>query len=432
MPTASSSPRTSGSRRWGPASSTEHPAGPARVERDQPGRPVSGGLGLEQLPGLPDDLRPEDRVDGATDRAQHRRRQRPDGRRRRAAVLARLHHRHLDPVGSTVGVPVEVQLQRQHRGSHPRRHADLPVREQRQPGTSRLRPRGLHVLQRLRRCGRVRREQRRRVRRRQRRRAAVRDGALAGRVEAVRGAQRRQQARRDRHRHRHGAQTKSRSATRRARSCSPATAQFAYVSNEGGRPSTKHDFTNLSDGTPIVSSPSTGAAITGTVSVVNLKTGQGDPGDPCRAPADRALPGRRRPVRRQLQRRQPVGDRRADEHGHPDRPDQPGAGRAGRELRERDQHVRPDPRARQHRARQRDRRLPLPRPLPPDAVRRLDPDGLVSRAGPARPGARRRDAIVVTNDKGIGAQGPESTINKGATTRPAATEATTPTTTPAA
>ncbi len=48
----------------------------------------------------------------------------------------------------------------------------------------------------------------------------------------------------------------------------------AYVSNEGGRPSNKHDFTNLSDGTPIVSSPSTGAAITGTVSEVNLKTGK--------------------------------------------------------------------------------------------------------------------------------------------------------------
>ncbi len=46
----------------------------------------------------------------------------------------------------------------------------------------------------------------------------------------------------------------------------------AYVTNEGGRPANTTDFTNLSDGTPIVSSPSTGAAITGTVSVVNLKT----------------------------------------------------------------------------------------------------------------------------------------------------------------
>jgi YVTN family beta-propeller protein len=48
----------------------------------------------------------------------------------------------------------------------------------------------------------------------------------------------------------------------------------AYVSNEGGRPANKTDFTNLSDGTPIVSSRSTGGAITGTVSVVNLTTGK--------------------------------------------------------------------------------------------------------------------------------------------------------------
>ena len=49
----------------------------------------------------------------------------------------------------------------------------------------------------------------------------------------------------------------------------------AYVSNEGGRPARRGDFTNLSDGTPIVSSRTTGGAITGTVSVVNLAgTGQ--------------------------------------------------------------------------------------------------------------------------------------------------------------
>ena len=48
----------------------------------------------------------------------------------------------------------------------------------------------------------------------------------------------------------------------------------AYVSNEGGRPSTSGDFTNLSDGTPIVSSRTTGGAITGTVSVVDLATGK--------------------------------------------------------------------------------------------------------------------------------------------------------------
>jgi len=44
----------------------------------------------------------------------------------------------------------------------------------------------------------------------------------------------------------------------------------AYVSNEGGRTAATGDFTNLSDNTPIVSDRSTGGAITGTVSVVDL------------------------------------------------------------------------------------------------------------------------------------------------------------------
>jgi YVTN family beta-propeller protein len=48
----------------------------------------------------------------------------------------------------------------------------------------------------------------------------------------------------------------------------------AYVSNEGGRPARPGEFTNLSDGTPIVSSRVTGGAVTGTVSVVNLTTGK--------------------------------------------------------------------------------------------------------------------------------------------------------------
>lgn len=44
----------------------------------------------------------------------------------------------------------------------------------------------------------------------------------------------------------------------------------AYVSNEGGRPANTTDFTNLSDGTPIVSTPRDGSPATGTVSVVTL------------------------------------------------------------------------------------------------------------------------------------------------------------------
>ncbi len=51
-----------------------------------------------------------------------------------------------------------------------------------------------------------------------------------------------------------------------------ADGSTAYVSNEGGRPANSTDFTNQSDGTNIVSSPVTGAATTGTVSVVNLNT----------------------------------------------------------------------------------------------------------------------------------------------------------------
>ena len=48
----------------------------------------------------------------------------------------------------------------------------------------------------------------------------------------------------------------------------------AYVSNEGGRRAARGQFTNMSDGTAIVASKVTGAATTGTVSVVNLTTGQ--------------------------------------------------------------------------------------------------------------------------------------------------------------
>jgi YVTN family beta-propeller protein len=44
----------------------------------------------------------------------------------------------------------------------------------------------------------------------------------------------------------------------------------AYVSNQGGRRARAGDFTNDSSGTPIVASPQSGHAITGTVSVVDL------------------------------------------------------------------------------------------------------------------------------------------------------------------
>ncbi|HEY1950197.1 MAG TPA: hypothetical protein VGG97_24520 [Bryobacteraceae bacterium] len=49
---------------------------------------------------------------------------------------------------------------------------------------------------------------------------------------------------------------------------------YAYVSNEGGRPADGKDFTNDSDGTPIVVDRKEAFAISGTVSVVDLATGK--------------------------------------------------------------------------------------------------------------------------------------------------------------
>ena len=48
--------------------------------------------------------------------------------------------------------------------------------------------------------------------------------------------------------------------------------KYACVSNEGGRPATSEDFTNYSDGTPIVVDRKDAFALTGTVSVVDLST----------------------------------------------------------------------------------------------------------------------------------------------------------------
>jgi YVTN family beta-propeller protein len=49
---------------------------------------------------------------------------------------------------------------------------------------------------------------------------------------------------------------------------------YAYVSNEGGRPAASEDFTNDSDGTPIVVDRKDAFAITGTVSVIDLAAGK--------------------------------------------------------------------------------------------------------------------------------------------------------------
>ncbi len=47
--------------------------------------------------------------------------------------------------------------------------------------------------------------------------------------------------------------------------------KYAYVTNEGGRPATKSDFTNQSDGTPLVVDRKVAFTITGTVSVVDIE-----------------------------------------------------------------------------------------------------------------------------------------------------------------
>jgi YVTN family beta-propeller protein len=49
---------------------------------------------------------------------------------------------------------------------------------------------------------------------------------------------------------------------------------FAYISNEGGRPATSGDFTNDSDGTPMVVDRTDAYTLTGTVSVVDLSAGK--------------------------------------------------------------------------------------------------------------------------------------------------------------
>ena len=101
----------------------------------------------------------------------------------------------------------------------------------------------------------------------------------------------------------------------------------AYVSNEGGRPrQPTGEYTNLSDGTPIVANTVTGAATTGTVSVVNLTTGKADPADHGRPRADRGVPDpRRHAVRGQLQQRQRLADQHRDASRRADGQRQPAA-----------------------------------------------------------------------------------------------------------
>ena len=73
----------------------------------------------------------------------------------------------------------------------------------------------------------------------------------------------------------------------------------AYVSNEGGRAATQSDFQINSAGTEIVADPVVGAAITGTVSVVDLPSMTGHRYHPDRSAPDRDGVLRTVPVGRQ-------------------------------------------------------------------------------------------------------------------------------------
>ena len=154
-------------------------------------------LGWNDFPGFLTIIDLKTGTIGAADRAQHRRRQRPDTSRPTGRCSRQIARQ------PTLWVPqseflAEVQLRRRRPGRPRRRHADLPVWEQRSqaPGTDPAASRIAAATTTPASSARTAPS----VRRRQRRRAAVGDGALAGRVEALRRAQRRQQARRDRHR----------------------------------------------------------------------------------------------------------------------------------------------------------------------------------------------------------------------------------------
>ena len=246
---------------------------PARLEHDQPGRPVSGGLGLEQLPGLPDDLRPEDRVDGAADRAHDRRRQRPDVAADgplfspdsttgistlwvpQSEFLLKFSFNDNTGAATQEGTPIFLcgsSASQAPPGSDPAAYtycsgyddagefgensaqASDVANGAELPSGMALSPDGSKLYVALNGANKL----------------GVIDTATGTVLDEIPVG----------------------NAPRQVVLADNGT--VAYVSNEGGRPANKHDFTNLSDGTPIVSSPSTGGAITGTVSEVNLKTGR--------------------------------------------------------------------------------------------------------------------------------------------------------------
>ncbi len=182
-------------------------------------------------------------------------------------------------------------------------------------------------------------------------------GALLRRQQAVRRAQRRQHAGRDRHRDRSADPAdpgRQRAAPGRA-----ADGRRHRLRLERGRPPGDARPTSRTSPTGPRSSRarSTGAAITGTVSVVNLTTGKETQEIPVGLqPTALYQDGDALFVANSNDDSMSVINEQ-HQRGHADGRHQPRAGRDGRQLRERDQHARPEPRAGQHRARQRDRGL---------------------------------------------------------------------------
>jgi YVTN family beta-propeller protein len=193
----------------------------------------------------------------------------------------------------------------------------------------------------------------------------------------------------------------------------------AYVSNEGGRAARPGDFTNLSDGTPIVSSHVTGGAVTGTVSVVNLTTGKETQEipvglEPTALYQDRnalfvansnddslSVVDERTNSVTQTVRTNPVPGAQVGSYANAINMSDPdhvlvSIGR--------------DNAIAVYRYNGLYRPMRLVGLLPTDWYPvQVQPDPALGA-----------NAIVVTNDKGIGAQGPESTINKGPDTAPGA------------
>ncbi len=194
--------------------------------------------------------------------------------------------------------------------------------------------------------------------------------------------------------------------------------KVAYVSDEGGRPATTNDFTNLSDGTPIVSNRRTGGAITGTVSVVNLTTGKETQEIPVGLqPTALYQDGSALFVANSNDDSMSVIDENSNTVAQTVRTNPvPGArvGSYANAINMSDPNhvlvsIGRDNAIAVYQYRGLYRRMRFVGLLPTDWYPvQVQPDSHLG-AG----------TIVVTNDKGIGAQGPESTINKGYDTSPA-------------